>query len=203
MENDSYNAGSEMGSSSTHHKNSKPVTRNTNAGFKVGDVMNVFSKDNRRCRTTSAGGNEMRRKTSKNWSVNSASTEFHHHGSQNSNNASNQSAETAYKLNEDTSRKTCVVNALLTTKPEQGQETQRVHEQEKVWDYQTYLTSIFMRLKMILGRNPEIVELYDAGFSMEEIDLMESLTDWMYESDGLEEWEPISSIERILGSGVT
>jgi hypothetical protein len=145
--------------------------------FIVGYVKNVFT----RCRTTTsavAGDEKMRRKTSKNWSVNSASTEFHHQGSQYSNNASNQSAETAYKLNE----RQCVVNpiriAFLTTKREQEQETQ--------WDYQTYLTSRFMRLKMILGRSPELVELYNAGFTQEEIDLMESLTD-------LEEWEPISA----------
>ena len=159
----------------------------------VGDVKNVLFRNNRR-RTTSAfaGDEKMRRKTSKNWSVNSASTEFHHHGSQYSNNASNQSAETAYKLNEVTSRQTFVVSAdriaLLTPKREQEQETQRER-----WDYETYLTSKFMRLKMILGRSPELVELYDAGFTQEEIDLMESLTDWMYESYDLEEWEPISS----------
>jgi len=104
--------------------------------FIVGDVKNIFFRNNRRCRTTSAnaGDKEMRRKTSKNWSVNSASTEFHHHGSQYSNNASNQSAETAYKLNEVTSRQTFVVSAdriaLLTPKREQEQETQRLQEQE-------------------------------------------------------------------------
>jgi hypothetical protein len=137
--------------------------------FIVGDVKNNF-KNNRRCRTTSAsaGDEKMRRKTIKNWSVNSVDAEFHHHGNQYSLRASNQSAETVYKLNE----KQCVVNAVLTTK----QETQK-------WDYQTYLTSRFMRLKMILGRSPELVELYNAGFTQEEIDLMESLTD-------LEEWEP-------------
>jgi len=152
--------------------------------FIVGDFFrnNVF----RGCRTetTSAkfvGDIKMKRRTSKNWSVNSASTEFHHHGSQYSNNASNQSAETAYKLNEVTSRQTFVVSAdriaLLTPKREQEQETQRER-----WDYETYLTSKFMRLKMILGRSPELVELYDAGFTQEEIDLMENLTDgWLTE----------------------
>jgi hypothetical protein len=36
------------------------------------------------------------------------------------------------------------------------------------------------------------VDLYYAGFSREEIDLMENLTDGI-PSDGLEEWEPIST----------
>jgi|SRR5215469_15068828 len=166
--------------------------------FIVGNVKNVFFRNNTRCRTTTsafAGDEKMKRKTSKNWSVNSASTEFHHHGSQYSNNASNQSAETAYKPNEVTSRQTCVVNAerisLLTTKREQEQETQRLHEQER-WDYETYLISKFMRLKGILGRGPELVDLYYAGFSREEIDLIETLTDGLV-SDDLEEWDTFPS----------
>ena len=50
----------------------------------VGDVKKVFFRNNRRCRTTSsanAGDNKMRSTSKNDWSVNSASTEFHHHGS--------------------------------------------------------------------------------------------------------------------------
>lgn len=148
-----------------------------------------------------AGESKMRRKTNQNWSVNSASTESHHHDSQYSLRASNQSAETAYKLNKVTSRQTCVVNAdskiaLLTTKQgqQQEQETQRLQRiQGQEWDYETYLTNRFMRLKTILGRSPELVELYNAGFTQEEIDLMENITDWLYVADDLEEWGPSSS----------
>lgn len=97
-----------------------------------------------------------------------------------------------------TSRQTCVVNAdskiaFLTTKQgqQQEQETQRLQRaQGQEWDYETYLTNRFMRLKTILGRSPELAELYNAGFTQEEIDLMENMTDWLYVANDLEEWGP-------------
>lgn len=158
--------------------------------FIVGNVKNVFLKNNRRCRTTSAsaGDNEMR-KVNKNWSVDSGPSDVHQNGSQYSiaskksavlKHNSGQGVKIVQKVAKD---KKCVVKAneiaVLTT--------------EQPWDYETYLISRFTRLKGILGRGPELVDLYNAGFTQEEIDLMERLTDWMHESYDLEEWEPISS----------
>ena len=163
--------------------------------FIVGDVKNVFFKNNRRCRTTSAsaGDSIMKETTNKSWSVDSEATDFHRNGSQHSLRASKKSAGYEYKPNEEVAKeKTCVVKAneitVLTT--------------EQSWNYETYLISRFIRLKGILGRGPELVDLYYAGFSREEIDLVETLTDGIV-SDDLEEWEPISRpIESIIGSGV-
>lgn len=167
----------------------------------VGDVKKVFfrNKEFRRWTTTSAnaGDNKMRRKTSTSRSVNSVDAEFHHQGSRYSLRANNQSAETAYKLNERevAKEKTCVANysnfSALTAKQ---------RSQEK-WDYELDLINRFTRLEKILGRNPELAELADAGFSREEIDLMETLTDGIT-SDDLEEWEPISTPRLIAGRGL-
>lgn len=146
------------------------------------DVKNVFFKDNRRCRTTSAsaGDSIMKETTNKGWSVDSETTDFHRNGSQRSLRASKKSAGYEYKPNEEVAKeKTCVVKAneitVLTT--------------EQSWDYETYLISRFIRLKGILGRGPELVDLYYAGFSREEIDLVETLTDGIVSDD----LEPFSS----------
>jgi hypothetical protein len=44
------------------------------------------------------------------------------------------------------------------------------------------LIETFMRLKSLLGRTLEFVELYDAGFLQKEIDLLEFLLDDVQES---------------------
>ena len=154
--------------------------------FIVGDVKNVFFRNNRRCRTTSAnaGDKEMRRKTSKNWSVNSASTKFHHHGSQYSLEASNQSAETAYKLNEReiAKEKTCVANCSNIT---------ALRSQER--DYELDLINRFIRLEKILGQTPDFVDLYVAGFSQEEIYIFENMSDLLDAERSEMEWEPFST----------
>jgi hypothetical protein len=147
--------------------------------FIVGDVKNVFFRNNRRRSTSAfAGDNEMRKKINENWSMDSGSADIHQNGSQYSiaskksavlKHNSGQGVKIVQKVAKD---KKCVVKAneiaVLTT--------------EQPWDYETYLISGFMRLKGILGRGPELVDLYNAGFTQEEIDLMENLTDgWLTE----------------------
>jgi hypothetical protein len=58
---------------------------------------------------------------------------------------------------------------------------------------ETGLIEGYMRLKASLGRYPTLGELADAGFSREEVDLMETFSDWVRSSD-LEEWEPLSQV---------
>ena len=54
-----------------------------------------------------------------------------------------------------------------------GKDTTATHVTQESYDL--ILIDRFVRLKAILGRNPELIELYDAGFVTEEIDLLEFL----------------------------
>ena len=133
--------------------------------FIVGEVKNVFFRNNTLCRTTTpadAGDNEMRRRDTKSMSRPIERTI-----------AANVVSCWAPTMTEyflDSRRLDNTTNRdSHSIKNWNGvRQVPKSQTQERGWDYETtYLTNKFMRLI-----NPELAELADAGFTME-------LTDWM------------------------
>jgi hypothetical protein len=70
-----------------------------------------------------------------------------------------------------------LLNCSCLGQPQRKRFGRDVHTGSHKVEQENDLIDRFVRLKAILGRNPEFVELYDAGFIREEIDLLELILD--------------------------